>query len=333
MAKKVYIGIGHGGSDPGGVANGFKEKDLNLAIGKACYDYLKGRGVEVKISRTSDVDVTIAEKAKAANTFKADLAMDIHCNIGGGDGAEVYYSKNGSGKSLAENILKAVKAIGQQSRGVKTKVEDGKDYFGIIRQTNMPTVLVECAFMDSADVQIINTAAKQKAMGEAIAKGVLAELGVADKPVVTAAQTSVAKTEITKGAVVSIAKNATYYNGKAIPGWVKALKWIVKENPVGNRAVIDKSTGGRYSICSAVNTKYLTVVLGTTTAASKAKTITKGTEVKVKTGAKDYNGAKLASWVYSTTYTVLEKPVGNRVVIGINGTVTAAVNKNDLIVK
>lgn len=330
MAKKVYIGIGHGGSDPGGVANGFKEKDLNLAIGKACYDYLKGRGVEVKISRTSDVDVTIAEKAKAANAFKANVAMDIHCNIGGGDGAEVYYSKSGSGKSLGENILKAVKAIGQQSRGVKTKVENGKDYFGIIRQTNIPTVLVECAFMDSADVQIINTAAKQKAMGEAIAKGVLAELRVADKPIAT--QTVAAKTKITKGSVVAIAKNATYYNGKAIPDWVKSLKWIVKENPVGSRTVIDKSTDGRYSICSAVNTNYLTVVPGTTTASSAAKTIAKGVKVKVNKGAKDYNGKAFASWVYSTTYTVLEKPVGNRVVIGINGTVTAAVNIKDLTV-
>lgn len=331
MAKKVYIGIGHGGSDPGAMANRLKEKDLNLAIGKACYNYLKSRGVDVKISRTTDVDVTVDAKAAAANAFGADLAMDIHCNAGGGNGAEVYYSINGSGKSLGNNILTAVKAIGQNSRGVKTKVENGKDYFCVIRQTKMPAVLVECAFMDSSDVQIVNTATKQKAMGEAIAKGVLAELGIADKPVVTTVQTTVTKTKITKGTVVSIAKNATYYNGKAIPNWVKSLKWIVKENPVGDRAVIDKSTDGRYSICSAINAKYLTVVSGTTTAATK--TITKGTKVKVKNGAKDYNGAKLASWVYSTTYTVLEKPVGNRVVIGINGVITAAVNKNDLIVK
>ena len=36
MAKKVFIGVGHGGSDPGAVANGFREKDLNLAIALAC---------------------------------------------------------------------------------------------------------------------------------------------------------------------------------------------------------------------------------------------------------------------------------------------------------
>ena len=33
--SKVFIGVGHGGADPGAVANGFKEKDLNLVIALA----------------------------------------------------------------------------------------------------------------------------------------------------------------------------------------------------------------------------------------------------------------------------------------------------------
>ena len=49
MAKKykVYIGIGHGGSDPGAVANGVKEKNANLVIGMACAEELERHGVEV----------------------------------------------------------------------------------------------------------------------------------------------------------------------------------------------------------------------------------------------------------------------------------------------
>lgn len=62
---------------------------------------------------------------------------------------------------------------------------------------------------------------------------------------------------IKKGDVVAIADNAVYYNGKEVPDWVLAKKWIVKENPVGNRAVIDKSTDGKYSICSPIDVKYL----------------------------------------------------------------------------
>lgn len=59
--------------------------------------------------------------------------------------------------------------------------------------------------------------------------------------------------------VVKIASNATYYNGKAIPSWVKAQNWVVKEVS-GDRAVIDKSEDGKSAICSPINTKYLTVV-------------------------------------------------------------------------
>lgn len=62
---------------------------------------------------------------------------------------------------------------------------------------------------------------------------------------------------IKKGDVVVIADNAVYYTGEAVPDWVLAKKWIVKENPVGNRAVIDKSTDGKYSICSPIDVKYL----------------------------------------------------------------------------
>lgn len=61
---------------------------------------------------------------------------------------------------------------------------------------------------------------------------------------------------IKKGDVVSIASNATYYDGSDVPSWVKNKKWIVSEVS-GNRAVIDKSSDGINSICSPINTKFL----------------------------------------------------------------------------
>ena len=48
---KVFLGVGHGGSDPGAVANNTKEKDLNLSIALACRDELVRHGVSVKMSR------------------------------------------------------------------------------------------------------------------------------------------------------------------------------------------------------------------------------------------------------------------------------------------
>ena len=178
---KVFISAGHGGSDPGAVANGVKEKDLNLSIALACRDVLVKHGVEVKMSRTKDEDDPLSEEIRESNAYGPDLAVSIHCNAGGGDGAEVFYSYlGGKGKTLAENILAEIVRAGQNSRGAKTrKNSQGKDYYGFIRETSCPAVIVECAFVDNAsDLKILASEGKRQAMGEAIARGILKTLGV-----------------------------------------------------------------------------------------------------------------------------------------------------------
>lgn len=181
---KVFLGVGHGGTDSGAVANGLKEKDFNLSIALACKDELTRHGVNVGMSRTKDENDPLTDEIKECNAFNPDLALDIHNNAGGGDGAEVFhYSKGGTSKTLAQNVLNEIVKIGQNSRGLKTRLGDnGKDYFGFIRDTKAPAIIVECAFLDNkTDVQIIDTAAEQKTMGIAIAKGVLTTLGIAYK--------------------------------------------------------------------------------------------------------------------------------------------------------
>ena len=91
MAEKVFIGVGHGGSDPGAVANGFKEKDVNLQIALACGEELERHGVTVLFSRRGDDSESLTEKINECNAFNPKLALDIHNNAGGGDGSEVYH--------------------------------------------------------------------------------------------------------------------------------------------------------------------------------------------------------------------------------------------------
>ena len=67
------------------------------------------------------------------------------------------------------------------------------------------------------------------------------------------------------------------------------------------------------------------------TPAPKPATIKVGSKVKVKAGAKDYNGTQLASFVYARTYNVIQVS-GDRVVIGQGKVVTAAVKMKDLVV-
>ena len=178
---KVFIGVGHGGGDPGAVANGVKEKDLNLSIALACRDLLEKHGVAVKMSRAKDEDDSVSEEIRECNAYSPDLAVDIHNNAGGGDGAEVFHHHGGGvGKALAENILSEIAKIGQNSRGAKIrKNSQGKDYYGFIRSTTCPAVIVECAFVDnSTDLKILASEGDRQKMGEAIAKGILKTLGI-----------------------------------------------------------------------------------------------------------------------------------------------------------
>jgi N-acetylmuramoyl-L-alanine amidase len=172
--------LSHGGNDPGAVANNTKEKDLNLQIALACKDYLAHYGVEVKMSRVKDENDPLSEEIRECNKFSPDLAVDIHNNAGGGDGAEVFHHHSGGkGKTLAINILDEITKAGQNSRGAKTRKNTaGQDYYGFIREITAPAVIVECAFVDNAtDVEILATAGKKKSMGQAIAKGILKTLG------------------------------------------------------------------------------------------------------------------------------------------------------------
>lgn len=183
--KKVFIGAGHGGADSGAIARDKqKEKDLNLSIAKACGAYLERHGVQVRFSRTRDEHDPVEQEVAECNSFAPDLAVDIHNNAGGGDGAEAFFSKTGgTGEALAVNILAEIAKLGQRSRGAKTRTNSsGADYYAFIRKTRAPAVIVECAFVDSADLAIIDTEAERVRLGEAIARGILLTLGINEKP-------------------------------------------------------------------------------------------------------------------------------------------------------
>ncbi len=93
-------------------------------------------------------------------------------------------------------------------------------------------------------------------MGDLAAK-VTAALGTTADPVKPINPTT--PSTVKNGDTVRILSGATYYNGKAVPNWVAAKQWVVREVS-GDRAVIDKSVDGKNSICSPINVKYLAVV-------------------------------------------------------------------------
>jgi N-acetylmuramoyl-L-alanine amidase len=175
---KVFLSAGHGGNDPGAVANGLYEKTINLNTLLACKSELERHGLTVVCSRTKDENDPVSQEVKEANASGADIAVSFHVNAGGGDGFEVFHhSSSEKGKKLANLCEKYAKTLNQNSRG--SKVGD-RLYF--VKYTEMPAVLVESFFIDNEKDKFIgDTLAEQSAFGVAYAKAILEYFGIAYK--------------------------------------------------------------------------------------------------------------------------------------------------------
>lgn len=173
--KKIFLSAGHGGSDPGAVAYGLQEKNINLQTMLACKEILEDHGLTVICSRLKDENDPVAEEVKEANASGADLAVSFHANAGGGDGFEAFYhTSNANGKRLCDLAIKHVQNLGQNSRGAKSG-----NHLRFIRSTNMTAVLFESFFVDNdLDNNVGDTLEEQKAFGAAYAKAILEYLGI-----------------------------------------------------------------------------------------------------------------------------------------------------------
>ena len=176
---KVFLSAGHGGNDPGAVANGLYEKTINLNTLLACKRELERHGVTVVCSRTTDENDPVSQEVKEANASNADIALSFHINAGGGDGFEVYHhnsSKNG--KKLAGLCEKHIKSLGQNSRGLKSG-----NHLYFIKKTTMPAALVESFFIDNTKDKVIgDSVSEQTKFGVVYAKAILEYLGIKYKP-------------------------------------------------------------------------------------------------------------------------------------------------------
>jgi N-acetylmuramoyl-L-alanine amidase len=87
--KKIMLDPGHGGKDSGALGGGWLEKDVNLEAAKYIGLRLTALGFTVGYTRTDDVyNGDLEGRGKSANGY--DYFLSIHCNAGGGSGAEVY---------------------------------------------------------------------------------------------------------------------------------------------------------------------------------------------------------------------------------------------------
>lgn len=175
----IVIDAGHGGSDPGAVGlNSLKEKDVVLDTALRVQTLLKKTPLNVKMTRSTDVYLTLAERVAFAGSAKADAFVSIHANAANGSasGSETYYYGKAAtnpnveeSKSLASYIQeRLVVAMETRDRGVKHG-----DYH-VLRENTMPAVLVELGFIDNAsdNAKLASTTYRQRA-AQAIYYGIL----------------------------------------------------------------------------------------------------------------------------------------------------------------
>lgn len=177
MKKKIFIDVGHGGNDSGGCKGKIKEKLINLIVALKLAEILVKHGFEVKLSRTSDVYLSLTERCRMANNWGADIFICIHHNAGGGDGFSLIHSiYRGKGEELSKCIATQFKAMGQNPHGVgiySRKSKQGNyDYYTVINKTIAPAIITEFGFIDTDDVEIFDTTSELHNEATAIAKGV-----------------------------------------------------------------------------------------------------------------------------------------------------------------
>jgi len=160
MTQIVLFDPGHGGSDPGATGNGLREKDITLKIGKLAVKFLEEMytGVDARLTRSTDVFISLDGRAAIANKMHADAFVSIHVNAGGGKGGYETFKFNGKTsaetgvlhKALHEAVSAVTNKYSRPDRGLKTA------NYAVLRETFMPAALTENLFIDvSADAALL----------------------------------------------------------------------------------------------------------------------------------------------------------------------------------
>ncbi|MFM9046687.1 MAG: N-acetylmuramoyl-L-alanine amidase [Cyanobium sp.] len=177
---RVVIDPGHGGPDPGAVGiGGLRETDVVLDVALQLAQLLQNRGVQVLLTRTSEVDVDLPPRVSLANRSGADLFVSLHANALSMDrpdvnGIETFYYQGGRAYELAISIQQQLMAVspGTPDRGARP----GR--FFVIRRTVMPSVLTEMGFVTGEiDAPRLADARYRQQLAAALATGILSYLG------------------------------------------------------------------------------------------------------------------------------------------------------------
>jgi N-acetylmuramoyl-L-alanine amidase len=161
--KIVFLDAGHGGRDTGARGSLADEKDINLAVTLKAGELLKQKGIQVAYSRTDDSFVDLEEISNMANKTNASISVSVHCNANTSatpGGTETYFYAPLSNPDLfvqrddrcrLATLLQTelAKNLQRNNRGVK------ESNLSVLRNSQMPSALVEMAFISNPDEQAL----------------------------------------------------------------------------------------------------------------------------------------------------------------------------------
>ena len=215
--RTIMIDPGHGGKDPGAVANGLREKDVNLRFARLLGDKLKGKGFNVIYTRTTDEFIPLDKRTSMANAQKADLFLSVHCNANRSrsvNGLETY-SLNLAKSDAAVRIAARENAVDPRSISdlqfiltdlmVNSKIKESRDLasdvqtktiyrvrkkfsvknqgtreapFYVLMGARMPSVLVELGYLtNNTEAKHLKSDTYLAYLANGIVEGILAYKG------------------------------------------------------------------------------------------------------------------------------------------------------------
>jgi N-acetylmuramoyl-L-alanine amidase len=103
----VVLDPGHGGIDPGAQRDGVSEKDLMLSFAQSLRDTLMRDGIDVLMTRETDMFVALETRVAIAHQAQGDLFISLHADVleqGGAKGATVYTLSEDASDTATEHL-------------------------------------------------------------------------------------------------------------------------------------------------------------------------------------------------------------------------------------
>ncbi len=172
----VIVDPGHGAHDPGARGYGFQEKNIVLDVSLRVKKYFQQTPIQVKLTRETDVFLSLDTRAAFASKYKANSFISVHANAlnGSANGTETFYyaanNKNvDQSKALATYVHeRMLEAWGLRDRGVKP------GNYAVLRENTVPSALAEIGFIDNrTDNAYIASATRREQIAKAIFLGTL----------------------------------------------------------------------------------------------------------------------------------------------------------------